>query len=85
LELYRLTVHQAYTLLEKGEISATELTRAVLDRIDAVDARVKAYLTIVAERVLEQARDADARWVEYRHAGKDGKSRPYWVFRWQSG
>ena len=62
MELYRLTVHQARSLLDKGEISATELTRAVLQRIDAVDARVKAYLTVVAERALEQARQADARW-----------------------
>ena len=74
--LYRLTVHQARALLEKGEISATELTRAVLDRIDAVDARVKAYLTIVAERALDQAREADTRWAEYRRAGKGGETPP---------
>ncbi len=69
MELYRLTVHQARALLEKGEISTTELTRAVLDRIDAVDARVKAYLTIVADRALDQARDADAQWAEHRKNG----------------
>ncbi|MBM3130160.1 MAG: Asp-tRNA(Asn)/Glu-tRNA(Gln) amidotransferase subunit GatA [Chloroflexi bacterium] len=76
MELHRLTIHQARALLEKSEISATELTRAVLDRIDAVDARVKAYLTLVAERALDQARDADARWAEYRRAGKGGETPP---------
>ncbi|MCI0478219.1 MAG: hypothetical protein L0Y55_18415, partial [Anaerolineales bacterium] len=69
MELHRLTIHQARARLERGEISATELTRAVLDRIDAVDAHVRAYLTVVAERALDQARDADARWVEHRKNG----------------
>jgi aspartyl-tRNA(Asn)/glutamyl-tRNA(Gln) amidotransferase subunit A len=69
VELNRLTVHQARALLEKGEISSVELTRAVLDRIAAIDARVKAYLTVVAERALAQARAADARWAEHRRGG----------------
>jgi aspartyl-tRNA(Asn)/glutamyl-tRNA(Gln) amidotransferase subunit A len=73
VELAHLTIHDARALLQKGEISSTELTRAVLDRIDAVDARVKAYLTVVADRALEQARAADARWAEHR---KDGTPAP---------
>ncbi len=66
MELYALTVHEARARLEKGEISSVDLTRAVLDRIDAVDARVNAYLTVVAERALGQARQADARWAAHR-------------------
>jgi aspartyl-tRNA(Asn)/glutamyl-tRNA(Gln) amidotransferase subunit A len=69
VELYRLTIHQARTLLEQGKISATELVRAVLERIDAVEPRVRAYLTIVAERALEQARVSDAQWIEHRKNG----------------
>lgn len=69
MELYRLTVHHARALLARGEICATDLTRAVLERINAVDARVRAYLTVVAERALAQARDADARWAEHRQNG----------------
>ena len=69
MELNRLTVHQARALLEKGEISSVELTGAVLDRIAAIDAHVKAYLTVVAERALAQARAADARWAEHRRGG----------------
>ncbi|MCX7840927.1 MAG: amidase family protein, partial [Anaerolineae bacterium] len=69
MELYSLTIHQARALLEKGEISATELVRAVLERIDAVEPRVRAYLTIVAERALEHARVADAQWAEHRKNG----------------
>ena len=74
--LHRLTVHQARALLEKGEITATELTRAVLDRVEAVEPRVQAYLTVVAERALDQARAADASWVKYRRAGKGGETPP---------
>ncbi len=66
LELYRLSVSQAQALLERGEIRSEELTRAVLDRIDTVDSRVKAYLTLVSDRALDQARRADALWAEHR-------------------
>jgi len=69
VELYGLTVHQARALLARGEISATELVRAVLERIEAVEPRVRAYLTIVAERALEQARAADAQWATHRQEG----------------
>ena len=69
MELCGLTVHAARELLQKGEISSLDLTRAVLNRIEAVDARVKAYLTVVADRALDQARDADTRWAQHRRAG----------------
>lgn len=69
MELHGLTIHQARALLEKGEISATELVRAVLERIESVEPRVRAYLTIVAERAVEHARVADAQWAEHRKNG----------------
>ena len=37
MQLYELTIHESHRLLKGKEISAQELTRAVLDRIDAVD------------------------------------------------
>jgi aspartyl-tRNA(Asn)/glutamyl-tRNA(Gln) amidotransferase subunit A len=60
MRLYELTIHQAHELLRHKEITSTELTRAVLERIDAVDGRVGAYLTVTADQALEQARQADA-------------------------
>jgi len=60
VDLYDLTLHQARALLDAGEISAVELTQAVLDRILSVDNAVKAYLTLTPEAALEQARAADA-------------------------
>ncbi|MGQ9765906.1 MAG: Asp-tRNA(Asn)/Glu-tRNA(Gln) amidotransferase subunit GatA [Anaerolineae bacterium] len=57
--LYELTIHEAAELLRAGEITATELTEAVLDRILAVDNAVKAYLTLTPELALEEAAAAD--------------------------
>lgn len=59
--LHHLTVHQARAALRAGEISAVELTQALLDRIAATDPQVKAYLTVTAEKALEQAGTADRR------------------------
>ncbi len=71
MNLHQLTIHAARALLEKGEITSTDLTRAVLDRIEQVEPRVKAYLTLVADRALEQARAADAQWQQHRRAKTD--------------
>ena len=57
--LPQLTIHAAQNLLERGEVSAVELTEAVLERILAVDNDVKAYLTLTPEVALDQARAAD--------------------------
>ncbi len=59
--LHQLTVHQASTALRAGEISAVQLTQALLDRIAAIDNQVKAYLTVTPEVALEQAAIADKR------------------------
>jgi aspartyl-tRNA(Asn)/glutamyl-tRNA(Gln) amidotransferase subunit A len=68
VKLHELTIHQALELLERREISATELTQAVLDRIVSVDNDIKAYITLTPETALEEARKAD----ELRAAGADG-------------
>ena len=57
-ELSRLGVTQASELLKKREISSPELTKAYLERIDALDGRIGAYITVCADRALEQAREA---------------------------
>ena len=47
--------------LDKGEISAVELTKAHLDRIAEVDGDVKAFLFVDHEGALAQAKDVDQR------------------------
>ena len=61
MALFELTIRKAQELMQKGEISSVELTRSYLDRIAAVDERVKAFLTVTSEDALEQARMADER------------------------
>jgi len=67
LELYELTIHEASILLRKREISSLELTRALLDRIAAIDDQVKAYITVTPDTAMAQAREADDR----RSAGEE--------------
>jgi aspartyl-tRNA(Asn)/glutamyl-tRNA(Gln) amidotransferase subunit A len=59
--IYEKNATEMATALEKGEISAVELTKAHLDRIAAVDGEVKAFLYVDNEGALAQARDVDQR------------------------
>ena len=59
--LAALTIHEARALLDRRELSASELTRALLDRIDRLDPQIRAYLTRLPELAWAQAADADRR------------------------
>lgn len=48
-------------MLAAGHITSVELTRACLDRIDAIDDRVRAFITVDREGALATAADVDAR------------------------
>ncbi len=61
MELWRLTVHEAHELLKRREISAVELTKAVLERISQVEDKVKAFLTVTDEIAIKMAEEADRR------------------------
>ena len=61
MKLNELTIAQASGLLKNKTIASVELTRAVLDRIDAVDGKVGAYLTVDADGAMAQAEAADRR------------------------
>ncbi len=58
-KLHQLTVHAAAAGLVAGHFSAVELTRSLLARIEQVDGRVCAYLTVAGEQVLAQAAESD--------------------------
>ena len=58
---YDLTIHQAHQLLKKGELSAVELTRAVLEHIAQVEKKVHAFVTVTEDEALRQAAQADER------------------------
>ncbi len=56
-----LTVHDASDLLASKGISSVELTRAVLDRMAAVEGKIGAFVSITDELALAQAAEADKR------------------------
>ncbi len=58
-KLYQLTIHEAHKLLKQGEISSVELTRAVLNRVDELESKVHACVTITKDIALRQAQEAD--------------------------
>jgi aspartyl-tRNA(Asn)/glutamyl-tRNA(Gln) amidotransferase subunit A len=61
-ELYTLTIHEAGELLRQRKISSVELTRAHLDRIRAVDNKVKAFTLVTDDLAMMQAEEADRRF-----------------------
>jgi aspartyl-tRNA(Asn)/glutamyl-tRNA(Gln) amidotransferase subunit A len=60
VNLPELSIHEAARLLRERQISSVELTTAVLERIERVESKVKAFVTVTPELALEQARAADA-------------------------
>jgi aspartyl-tRNA(Asn)/glutamyl-tRNA(Gln) amidotransferase subunit A len=58
-DVIRSTASELGRLLGAGEVSAVEVVRAHLDRIEAVDERVHAFLHIDGEGALARAREVD--------------------------
>ncbi len=59
MELYELTISQARQKLKTKAISSLELTQSVLSRIEQVEAKVGAYITLTPELALKLAGQAD--------------------------
>ena len=58
--LYYLTIHEAQKLIQSRALSPVELTRAVLDRIKAVDEKLHAYINLMSDGALKEAQTAEA-------------------------
>src|SRR4051794_35446342 len=61
MQIHELTIHELHEKLAKREISSVEATRALLDRIKAVEPQVNAFITVCEEEALRDAAAADAR------------------------
>jgi aspartyl-tRNA(Asn)/glutamyl-tRNA(Gln) amidotransferase subunit A len=59
MSLHKLTIHELREMLAGRQVSAVELTRDVLQRIEKVEDRVKAYITLDPEGALKRAEAAD--------------------------
>ncbi|MFB7668441.1 Asp-tRNA(Asn)/Glu-tRNA(Gln) amidotransferase subunit GatA [Kitasatospora sp. NPDC056138] len=60
-DLIRYTAAETASAIATGEVSAAEVTQAHLDRIDAVDKKVNAFLHVDTEGALAAARAVDAK------------------------
>ena len=59
MKLYELTAHEAHEKLVQKEVSSVELTKALYARIDEVEEKVNAYVTLDKENALAQAAKVD--------------------------
>ena len=57
--LHYLTIHEASALLRDGRLSPVELTQAFLDRIETLDPTLLAYITVLGEDAMSEARAAE--------------------------
>jgi len=55
----KMTIHELAPIIERREVSPVEVTREVLDRIDALDDRLHAFVTVRHEHALAAARAAE--------------------------
>ncbi len=58
-DLHKLTAHELHDLLESKQASAREIAQSYIDRIGAVEDRVKSFVTVTPEIALEQAAAVD--------------------------
>lgn len=59
MELYQLSIHEAAEKLKNKEITSRQLTESFLNRIEAIEDKIDAFLTIDKDAALKQADLAD--------------------------
>ncbi|PKL52096.1 MAG: Asp-tRNA(Asn)/Glu-tRNA(Gln) amidotransferase GatCAB subunit A [Nitrospira bacterium HGW-Nitrospira-1] len=59
MELYSFGIAELKRMLENREVSAKDIHGSVYKRIDAVEGRIRAYVTITQEKALEMAEQSD--------------------------
>jgi aspartyl-tRNA(Asn)/glutamyl-tRNA(Gln) amidotransferase subunit A len=59
--LTRLSIQELGARFRRGETTPSQAARAYLERIESLDPKVKAYLTVTAEAALAEAAEADRR------------------------
>ncbi|MFH1683528.1 MAG: Asp-tRNA(Asn)/Glu-tRNA(Gln) amidotransferase subunit GatA [Candidatus Margulisiibacteriota bacterium] len=59
--MHTKTAHELHSLLINKKISSLELTESVLARIDKVENKIQAYVTVTKEEAIKQAKAADER------------------------
>lgn len=61
MELYNKTASELSKMLKAKEISSVELTNSVFERIENVEAKIDAYVTLDKEKALSKAQEIDGK------------------------
>ena len=67
--LYYLSITETASLIRGGEVSPVEVTQAYLDRIYSLNDELGAYISVMGEQALAQARQAEADMQAGNHKG----------------
>ncbi|MBI2447128.1 MAG: Asp-tRNA(Asn)/Glu-tRNA(Gln) amidotransferase subunit GatA [Candidatus Omnitrophica bacterium] len=55
LKLYEMTAHELQDRMKKGEVTPMDISKSVLERIDDIDKKVKAFISVDRERMMKKA------------------------------
>lgn len=69
MDLYNLTLHEVRDKIRAREISAKEVLDSVYSRIDAVEQRIDAYISLTRDKAYEAAQDVDKRLAQGEKLG----------------
>lgn len=64
MDLHTLTISTLSEMLSQKQVSAVEVTKAYLKRIESVDMTLNAFVTVTSEHALEMAKNADKQIAE---------------------
>ena len=70
-DLTTLTVKECLRALQQGEVSSRELTSAFLARIEQLEPKIHAFITLMPEEALSRAQAADQQRSELRRSNAD--------------
>jgi aspartyl-tRNA(Asn)/glutamyl-tRNA(Gln) amidotransferase subunit A len=68
-ELCRMTISELAPKIKKREVSPVEVTKAVLERIEELDPKLNAYITVDAEGAMKGARKAQRQIAKGKYLG----------------
>lgn len=69
-DLYKYSASQLSEMLDNGDITSVELTTALIERIQACDDKIQAFLSIDSDKSLNEARASDERRKNKKSLGK---------------
>ncbi|HLB01809.1 MAG TPA: amidase, partial [Nitrospiria bacterium] len=61
-DFYRLTIHEVHEKLRARKVSSQELVQSLYKRIEEVDPKIRAYLTLTKDLAFAQAKAADTQF-----------------------